>query len=79
MKYRYTCTQEAGEFIIEISSKGENLRVDMEKSYCDEDGTLYLQPFPKKQQDEIICLFQKATNDIFYELIAEQKKKNTTI
>ncbi len=79
MKYRYTCTQEAGEFIIGISSKGENLRVDMEKSYCDEDGTLYIQPFPKKQQDEIICLFQKATNDIFYELISEQKKKNTAI
>lgn len=79
MKYRYTCTQEAGEFIIAISSKGENLRVDMEKSYCDEDGTLYIQPFPKKQQDEIICLFQKATNDIFYELISEQKKKNTAI
>lgn len=78
MKYRYTCTQEAGEFIIGISSKGENLRVDMEKSYCDEDGTLYIQPFPKKQQDEIIRLFQKAANDIFYELISEQKKKNTT-
>ena len=45
MKYRYTCTQEAGEFIVGISSKGENLRVDMEKSYCDEDGTLYIQTF----------------------------------
>lgn len=75
MKYRYTCTQEAGEFIIGISSKGENLRVDMEKSYCDEDGTLYIQPFPKSQQDEIICLFQKSANDIFYGLIAEQKNK----
>lgn len=78
MKYRYTCTQEAGEFIVGISSKGENLRVDMEKSYCDEDGTLYIQPFSKNQQDEIIRLFQKAANDIFYELISEQKKKNTT-
>lgn len=78
MKYRYTCTQEAGEFIIGISSKGENLRVDMEKSYCDEDGTLYVQPFPKNQQDEIIRLFQKSSNDIFYELISEQKSKSTT-
>lgn len=78
MKYRYTCTQEAGEFIIGISSKGENLRVDMEKSYCDEDGTLYIQPFPKNQQDEIIRLFQKSANDIFYELISEQKSKSTT-
>lgn len=77
MKYRYTCTQEAGEFIIGISSKGENLRVDMEKSYCDEDGTLYIQPFPKNQQDEIIRLFQKSANDIFYELITEQKNNSS--
>ena len=78
MKYRYTCTQEAGEFIIGISSKGENLRVDMEKSYCDEDGSLYIQPFPKNQQDEIIRLFQKSANDIFYKLISKQKNKSTT-
>lgn len=78
MKYRYTCTQEAGEFIIGISSKGDNLRVDIEKSYCDEEGTLYIQPFPRSQQDEIIRLFQKAANDIFYELISEQKKKSVT-
>lgn len=78
MKYRYTCTQEAGEFIVGISSKGDNLRVDMEKTYCDEDGTLYIQPFAKNQQDEIIRLFQKSANDIFYELISEQKRCNTT-
>lgn len=76
MKYRYTCTQEAGEFIIGISSRGENLRVDMEKSYCDEDGTLYIQPFPKNLQDEIIRIFQKSANDIFYEIINEQKNKS---
>lgn len=75
MKYRFTCTQEAGEFIVGISSKGENLRVDIEKSYCDEDGKLYIQPFPKSQQDEIIRLFQKAANEIFYDLIAEQRSK----
>ena len=75
MKYRFTCTQEAGEFIVGISSKGENLRVDIEKSYCDEDGKLYIQPFPKSHQDEIIRLFQKAANEIFYALIAEQRSK----
>lgn len=74
MKYRYMCTQEAGEFIVSISSKNDNLRVDIDKSYCDEDGTLYVQPFPKSQQDEIIQLFQKASNDIFYQLLEEQKK-----
>lgn len=76
MKYRYMCTQEAGEFIIGISSKGANLRVDMEKSYCDEDGKLYIHPFPKSQQDEIIKLFQSASSKIFYQLFDEQKNKN---
>ena len=75
MKYRYACTQEAGEFIISINSKGEDLRVDIEKSYCDEDGKLFVQPFPKEQQDEIIQLFQKAANEVFYKLIESQKKR----
>lgn len=79
MKYRYTCTQEAGEFIITINSKGKDLRVDIEKSYCDEDGKLIVQPFPREQQDEIIQGFQKAANDVFYSLIDAQKKAAKTV
>lgn len=82
MKYRYICTQEAGEFVVAINSKGENLRVDIEKSFSDDDGKLYMQPFPKAQQDEIIKAFQEAANTIFYSLIADQKKasvKDTTL
>ena len=75
MKFRYTCIQEAGEFVISISSKGEDLRVDIEKSFCDEDGRLFVQPFPKNQQDEIIQVFQEAANKVFYTLIASQKKE----
>lgn len=74
MKYRYICTQEAGEFIVEINTKKEDLRVDMERSYSDDDGKLYLQPFPKDQQDEIIRSFQETANSIFYSLIEDQKK-----
>lgn len=75
MKYRYYCTQEAGEFIISISCKSQDLRVDMDKSYCDEDGKLYIQPFPKTQQDEIIQEFQKAANKVFDDLIKGQQHK----
>lgn len=74
MKYRYVCTQEAGEFVIAINSKGENLRVDIEKSFSDDEGKLYIQPFAKELQDEIIRAFQEAANTIFYSLIEEQKK-----
>lgn len=72
MNYRYTCLQEAAEFIISVSSKDKNLRIDMEKSYCDLDGTLYIQPFTKILQNEIITDFQTAANNIFYKLIEEQ-------
>lgn len=74
MKYRYICTQEAGEFIVSINSKGEDLRVDIEKSFCDEDGILFVQPFPKEQQDEIIQTFQSAANAVFSQLMEAQKK-----
>lgn len=73
MKYRYVCTQEAGEFVVAINSRGENLRVDIEKSFSDDDGTLYVQPFSKELQDEIIRAFQEAANIIFYSLIEDQK------
>ena len=59
--------------MVAINSKGENLRVDIEKSFSD-DGKLYVQPFPKELQDEIIRAFQKAANTIFYSLIEEQKQ-----
>ena len=72
MKYRYECTKEAGEFVVSISSRGKDLRVDVDKSYCDEDGRLFIQPFPRVLQDEIIQLFQNASNDVFYGLCKEQ-------
>jgi hypothetical protein len=51
-----------------------DLRVDIEKSYYDEDGKLCVQPFPKPEQDEIIQKFQEAANRIFYALLEEQNQ-----
>lgn len=72
MKYRYEYTKDAGEFVVSISSKGKDLRVDIDKSYADDDGRLYVQPFPKSQQDEIIQLFQNTANTLFTQLCEEQ-------
>ena len=77
MKYRYDRIQEASEFVINISSKGLDLRVDIEKSYYDEDGKMCVQPFPKPEQDEIIQKFQQAANHVFYTLLEEQRQKTT--
>ena len=60
-------------FVVAINSRGENLRVDIEKSFSDADGTLSVQPFSKELQDEIIRAFQEAANIIFYSLIEDQK------
>ena len=76
MKYRYICTQESGEFIVSISSKDQNLRVDIEKSYSEEDGKLFVLPFPKEQQNEIIRSFQQTANQLYNRLLEEQKKSN---
>ena len=38
-------------------------------------GSLYVQPFTKEQQDEIIRLFQKSANEIYYQLVSEQNSK----
>lgn len=73
MKYRYICTQESGEFVIGVNTKGDDLRVDIEKSYSDDDGRLFVQPFPKDQQDEIIRIFQTTADTIFNTLITEQQ------
>lgn len=74
MKYRYDRIQEASEFVINISSKGLDLRVDIDKSYYDEDGKLCVQPFPKPEQDVIIQKFQQAANSVFYSLLDEQSR-----
>ena len=77
MRYRYICMQEAGEFIVSISSKGKDLRVDIDKSYADDDGKLYIQPFSKALQDEIIQKFQQAANHIYADL--QQRQKQCTL
>ena len=78
MKYRYDRTAEASEFIVSISSKGQDLRVDIEKSYYDEDGKLTVQPFPKNEQNDIILKFQEKANEIFDELFREQLEEITS-
>lgn len=69
MKYRYNHNEVPGEFIVCINSKGGDLRVDIEKSYYDENGQLSIQPFPKEDQDVIIQAFQNAANNIYAQLL----------
>ena len=56
------------------SHKKKTHGIDLLCKFSDDDGKLYVQPFPKELQDEIIRAFQKAANTIFYSLIEEQKQ-----
>lgn len=73
MKYRYASKQEATEFIISITSKNEDLRIDIDKSFSEEDGRLYVQPLAKSEQDEIIKAFQQVANQVYDNLKLQQK------
>lgn len=73
MKYRYESSQEATEFVVSVSSKNEDLRIDIDKSYTEEDGRLCHQPLPKSDQDEIIRAVQKEANAVYDILRGKQK------
>lgn len=72
MTYRFVYKQEASEFILSITSKDKLIRIDIDKSYDDEDGTLRIQPLSKSDQDEIIIEFQKLVDSIFSKLYEQQ-------
>jgi len=78
MKYRYESKQEATEFVVSVNSKNEDLRIDIDKSYAEEDGRLYHQPLPKSDQDEIIHAVQTEANNI-YDILREKQKETPVV
>lgn len=78
MRFRYTCKLEAEEFAIVISCKGTDLRIDIDKTYCEEGERLYVSPFSRDRQDEIILIFQNIANSICSDLRRELSEIATT-
>lgn len=74
MRYRYEHKQDTTEFAVIISFKNQDLRVDIDKTYMEDEGVPYVQPFLKAEQDDIIVSFQSVANQVFNELLEEQKK-----
>jgi len=68
MRFRYAYKRESTEFAVVVSCKGSDLRIDIDKTYAEENGQMYVTPFPKSQQDEIILEFQNISNAIYAEL-----------
>mgnify|MGYP001018311305 FL=1 len=77
MKLRYYNRNEATEFIIGVSFKGEDLKVDMCRTFIEENGRPLHHPFMKDDQDIIIKEFQEVAKNIYERLTSEQKKSSS--
>ena len=76
MKYRYEHRMDMTEFAVVLSFKNKDLRVDIDKTYYEYDGKIYVQPLIKSEQDEIIVEFQDVAYRVFNELINEQLEES---
>lgn len=80
MRYRYTHKTDITEFAIVLSFKNQDLRVDIDKTYYEEDdGRIYVQPLIKTEQNEIIIAFQDVAYKVYNELISEQLVESTKL
>ena len=71
MKFKYAYKKTAENFIIDINFKGtENVKIDIISTYDDMDKIV----FPMAQQEEIIQKFQEVVNNIYKEIINDQKR-----
>ena len=72
MKYRYEIPNDETEFVIMLGFKGEDLRIEIDKTYYKDDEKTYIQPMLRKEQDIIIRNFQDCVIKVYEELLREQ-------
>ena len=72
MRYRYESVKDATEFAVILCFKGQNLRVDIDKTYFEDEGKIYVQPLIRSKQNEIIISFQNVAYKVFNELLKKQ-------
>lgn len=73
MRYRFEHKIDATEFAVILSFKNQDLRVDIDKTYFEDEGRIYIQPFIKSEQNYIVVNFQNVAYQVFEELLKEQK------
>lgn len=76
MRYRYEHRKDVTEFAVVLSFQNQDLRVDIDKTYYEDDGRIYVQPLIKDDQNEIIIAFQDVAYKVFGELINEQLQES---
>jgi hypothetical protein len=74
MRYRYEHKKDATEFAVVLSFKNQDLRVDIDKTYLEDEGRIFVQPLVKSEQNNIIIEFQNVAYQVYGKLIEEQKE-----
>lgn len=75
MRYRYEHKIDTTEFAVILSFKSQNLRVDIDKTYFEDEGKIYVQPLIRTEQNQIIIDFQDVAYKVFNELLEEQHQE----
>jgi hypothetical protein len=73
MRYRYEHKKDTTEFAVVLSFRNQDLRVDIDKTYFEDEGKILVQPLVKAEQNDIIIAFQNSANQVFGTLIKEQR------
>ena len=81
MKFKYRrkkniVTEGAVSVIIEISFNNDDIRIDIDKSYIEEEGKEQANPLIFKEQDDIVKLFQEVVYNVYNNLLDKQNKEN---
>ncbi|RFZ78812.1 hypothetical protein DS742_11940 [Lacrimispora amygdalina] len=74
MRYRYEHKKGDTEFAVILSFKNQDLRVDIDKTYFEDEGKFFVQPLVKTAQNDIIIAFQNVAYQAFGTLIEEQMR-----
>lgn len=75
MRYRYEHIMDTTEFAVVLSFKNQDLRVDIDKTYMEDEGRIYVQPLVKSEQNDIIVNFQNTAYQVFERLLEEQNQR----
>lgn len=75
MRYRYEHKIDTTEFAVVLSFKNEDLRVDVDKTYFEDEGKIFVQPLVRSEQNDIIVNFQNVAYNVFNELLREQRQE----
>lgn len=75
MRYRYEHKIDTTEFAVILSFKSQNLRVDIDKTYFEDEGKIYVQPLIRSEQNDIIINFQDVAYKVYNELLEEQHQE----